>query len=328
MAAAVPEPSAVARGRAVLIVRNTQSGTAVIRADPGELIAERLADADVRELGEGDDMAEIVDEAMRADAPPAVLGVYGGDGSVSRMAELARKHDRPLLAMPGGTFNHFARSAGIVDVATAIDALERASTVEVSAVEVTADEAPPILALNAVSIGAYPELIDERDRRRAHLGKWLGGIVAAWVALRSAEPLTIVREGRRARVWSVFVGAGRSDPKRVATMQREDLDDPTLDVRIHHARGTRMRAVASLAFGKRTAAVLRALKLMPPRSDVERLVVPEFAMTVRTEPGRPSVFVHDGELEEQAEGGFRLRCVVVPDAVTVYAPEGGAPPAR
>src|SRR5690606_28623576 len=142
-------------------------------------------------------------------------------------------------------------------------------------------------------------------RRRARLGKWLGGIVAAWTALRSAEPLTIVREGRRARVWSVFIGVGRSDPNRVATMEREDLDDPTLDVRIHHARGTRMRAVASLAFGKRTAAVLRALKLMPPRSDVERLVVPEFDMTVRVDHGRPSVYVHDGELEEQAEGGFR-----------------------
>ncbi|HET6302995.1 diacylglycerol/lipid kinase family protein [Microbacterium sp.] len=323
MAAAVPEPSVVARGRGVLIVRNPRSGTAVLRIDPAELIAERLPEADVRELGEGDDLADIVDAAMRADAPPAVLGVYGGDGSVSRMAELARKHDRPLLVMPGGTFNHFARSAGIVDVATAIDALEGGSTVEVSAVEVTADDEPPILALNAVSIGAYPELIDERDRRRARLGKWLGGIVAAWIALRSAEPLAIVRDGRRARVWSVFIGVGRSDPKRVATMQREDLDDPTLDVRIHHARGTRMRAIASLAFGKRTAAVLHSLKLMPPRSDVERLVVPEFDMTVRTEPGRPSVYVHDGELEERAEGGFRLRCVIVPRAVTVYAREDG-----
>ncbi|NYE21390.1 diacylglycerol/lipid kinase family protein [Microbacterium immunditiarum] len=318
--AAAPEPTAVARGHGVLIVRNTRSGTAVIRADPAELIAERLPEADVRELGEGEDLADVVDTAMAATDPPSVLGVYGGDGSVSRMAELARKHDRLLLVMPGGTFNHFARSAGVVDVETAIDALESGSTVEVSAVEVTADDGPPVLALNAVSVGAYPELIDQRDRRRARLGKWLGGIVAAWITLRSAEPLTIVREGRRARVWSVFVGVGRSDPMRVATMQRENLEEPTLDVRIHHASGTRMRAIASLAFGKRTAAVLHALKLMPPRSDVERLVVPGFDMTVCVEPERPSVYVHDGELEERPAGGFRLRCVIVPRAVTVYAP--------
>ena len=81
--------------------------------------------------------------------------------------------------------------------------------------------------------------------------------------------------------------------------------------------------MASLAFGRRTAAVLRAVGLMPPRSDVERLVVAEFEMTVRLEEGHPSVFVHDGELEEQSPGGFTLRCVAVPRAVTVFAPPLG-----
>ena len=312
--------SALARGRGVLIVRNPRSGTAVVRADPAELLAERLPEADVRELGEGDDLADIVATAMESTDPPAVLGVLGGDGSVSRMAGLARRFGRPLLVLPGGTFNHFARSAGVTDVETALDAFAAGTTVDVSAVAVVAGDGPEVLALNAVSVGAYPELIDERDRRRARLGKWLGGVVAAWIALRSAEPLTIVRDGRRARVWSVFVGVGRNDPKRVATMQRESLEEPTLDVRIHHARGTRLRAIASLAFGRRTAAVLRALRLMPPRSDIERLVVPEFAIEVRLDPGRPSVYVHDGELEEQDAGGFALRCTVVPRAVTVYTP--------
>ena len=315
-----PEPPAFADGSGVLIVRNAASGTAVVRADPADTFATRLPAATVHELAEGEDLAEVVAGAMSSDAPPAVLCVYGGDGSVSRMAGLARRHGRPLLVMPGGTFNHFARSAGLADVDAAIDALQAGTTIEVSAIEVRADEGEPILALNAVSVGTYPELIDERDRRRAALGKWLGGVVAAWRTLRGAESLTIVREGRRAQVWSVFVGVGRNDPRRVATMQRETLVESMLDVRIHHARGSRLRAMASLAFGKRTAAVLRAVRLMPPRSDVERLVVEEFEMTVRLEPGHPSVFVHDGELEEQAPGGFTLRCVAVPRAVTVFAP--------
>ena len=313
-------PSEFARGRGVLIVRNAASGTAVVRADPADTFAERLPEAVVHELIEGEDLGDAVDAAMASDAPPDVLGVYGGDGSVSRMAALARQYGRPLLVMPGGTFNHFARSAGIDDVDTAIDALQAGTTIDVSAIEAQADDGEPILALNAVSVGTYPELIDERDRRRASLGKWLGGIVAAWRTLRTAESLTIVREGRRAQVWSVFVGIGRNDPQRVATMQRETLVEPTLDVRIHHARGTRLRAMASLAFGRRTAAVLRAVRLMPPRSDVERLVVAEFALTVRLADGHPSVFVHDGELEEQASGGFTLRCVAIPRAVTVFAP--------
>ena len=45
-----------------------------------------------------------------------MLGVYGGDGSVSRMAHLAREFDRTFLALPGGTFNHFPRAAGIKSV--------------------------------------------------------------------------------------------------------------------------------------------------------------------------------------------------------------------
>ncbi|MCH6231996.1 hypothetical protein MK786_14695 [Microbacterium sp. CFH 31415] len=306
-------------GTGVLIVRNSRSGSAVIREDPAETFAERLPAAVVRELAEGEDLADVVEEVMESDAAPAVLAVYGGDGSVSRMAHLARRHDRPMLAMPGGTFNHFVRALGLTDVDVAIDALQAGSAVPVGVVEATADDDEPVTVLNVVSVGAYPELIGERERRSS-LGKWLGGVAATWSALRRTEPLTVVLDGKRARVWSVFVSVGRNDPDRVATMQRQEVDASVLDVRIHHARGSRVRALASLAFGKRTAAVLRAVRLFPRDADIERLVVPSLDLKVTPQPGRPSVFVHDGELEERAPGGFRLRCVAVPDALQVYAP--------
>jgi undecaprenyl-diphosphatase len=315
------EVGAHARGRGVLVVRNAQSGTAVVRADPAEVFATRLPEADVHELAEGEELDDVVAAAMASDRPPEVLGVYGGDGSVSRMAHLARRHDRPLLALPGGTFNHFARALGLTDVEAAIDALEAGSTVPVGVVDAIADDDEAVTVLNVVSVGAYPELIGERERRSS-LGKWLGGVAATWAALRSTEPLTIVVGGKRARVWSVFVSVGRNDPERVATMQRQEAEASVLDVRIHHARGSRVRALASLAFGKRTAAVLRAVGLFPRDADIERLVVRELELRVTPQPGRPSVFVHDGELEERDPGGFRLRCAVVPDALRVYAPRG------
>lgn len=307
-------------GSGLLILRNSRSGTAVIRTDPAELFSERLPAARVHELGEGEDLADVVDAAFAGGDAPTALGIYGGDGSVSRMAGLARQHGVPLLVMPGGTFNHFARSAGLEDVETAVEAYLARDTVEVSAMEVREGEGEPVLALNAASVGAYPELIEERDTRRRRLGKWLGGIVAAWRTMRTAEPLDVIRDGRRARVWSVFVGVGTNDPKRVATMQRENLEDPVLDIRIHHARGTRLRAIASLAFGKRTAAVLRAVRLMPEKRDVERLLETGFAMTVRPGPGRPEVWVHDGELEEPLGEEFTLHFTVIPAALTVFAP--------
>jgi diacylglycerol kinase family enzyme len=306
-------------GRGVLIVRNAASGTAVMRSDPAATFAERLPEAVVHELAEEEDLADVVTAAMESDAPPAVLGIYGGDGSVSRMAHLARRHDRPLLAMPGGTFNHFVRALGIADVGIALDALESGSTASVGVVEATADDDEPVTVLNVVSVGAYPELIGERERRSS-LGKWLGGVAATWSALRRTEPLTIVLDGRRARVWSVFVSVGRNDPDRVATMQRQEADASVLDVRIHHARGSRVRALASLAFGKRSAAVLRAVRLFPRDADIERRVVRDLDLRVIPQPGRPSVFVHDGELEERDPAGFRLRCRALPDALQVFAP--------
>ncbi|MDN3496175.1 diacylglycerol kinase family protein [Planococcus sp. APC 4015] len=307
-------------GRGLLLVRNSRSGTSVIRLDPAQEFARRLPGAEVRVLGEDEDLTEVVTQAMEASPAPSVLGVYGGDGSVSRMAGLARRFDRPLLVVPGGTFNHFARSAGLDDVDAALDAFEGGRTLAVSAISASSDGDEQILALNAVSLGSYPELIEKRDHDRARLGKWLGGIVAAWRTMKTAEPLTIVVDGRRARVWSVFVGIGRNEPDRVATMQRDELTTAILDVRIHHARGSRVRAIASLAFGRKTAAVLRVLGLMPPKEDVERLLVTEFACVVRPEPGHSTVFVHDGELADPPGSEFTLRCTAVAEAVTVYVP--------
>lgn len=313
-------PAQDARG--LFIVRNARAGTAVLRV-PADLSAS-FPGARVHELADDEDMAGVVEREMTGAAPPAVLGVYGGDGSVALMADLARRWERPLLVLPGGTYNHFARSVGVADVSVAATAWADGATRSVSALEVVTDDGRRRLVLNAVSVGAYPELIDERERRRAQLGKWLGAVVAAWRALHEADPLVVVHDARRARVWSVFVGAGRNDPRRVATMRRESPTDPVLDIRIHHARGSRLRAVAALAFGRRTAAVLRVLGLMPPRTDVERLIRGEFDLTVRPGAGHPSVFVHDGEIEPQPDGGFTLRCRAVPDAVTVFAPAPGA----
>ena len=311
----------IARGEGVLIIRNAQSGTAVLRADPGPTFAARLPAAVVHELAEGEDLAEAVAARMAGDDAPSVLGVYGGDGSVSRMAGLARRYDVPLLVMPGGTFNHFARSIGLDDVDVAIDALEAGAGRTVTVLEVTADEDDPITVLNAVSVGTYPAFLEKRESHEP-LGKWLGGLVAAVKELRGATPVTIVREGRRASVWSVFIGVGRNDPDLVATMQRGTPDDGVLDIRIHHARGSRSRAITALAFGPRTVAVLRALRLMPRDADLERLVLPSFDVAVRPPAGGPSVFVHDGELENRDPSGFTLRCVAVPSALRVYAPAG------
>jgi diacylglycerol kinase family enzyme len=42
-----------------------------------------------------------------------LLGVAGGDGTVAAVAAVATDTDRPLLVIPAGTRNHFARDLGL-----------------------------------------------------------------------------------------------------------------------------------------------------------------------------------------------------------------------
>jgi diacylglycerol kinase family enzyme len=312
-------------GDGVLIVLNAQSGAAVLlRGDPRPVFAERLPAAVVHELAEGEDLAEVVAARMAGDEPPSVLGAYGGDGTVSRMAGLARRYDVPLLVLPGGTFNHFARALGVDSVDAALGALGDGAGRTVTVADVSVDGDEPITVLNALSVGVYPAFLDKREGPGNPFGKWLGGVIAARRELREAQPIRILHKGRRALAWSLFVSVGRNESGKVATMQRVTVDDGLLDIRIHHARGSRFRAMTSLAFGSRTASVLRTLGLMAPESDVERHVEQEFIFAVRPRPGRPSVFVHDGELEERDPAGFTLACTAVPSALRVYAPQPAA----
>ena len=97
----------------------------------------------MHELADDEDFRDAVARRMAEVGRPTVLGVYGGDGSVSRMAGLARRYGVPLLVMPGGTFNHFARSIGLDDVDSAIDALEVGETRAVTVIDASVDGEEP-----------------------------------------------------------------------------------------------------------------------------------------------------------------------------------------
>ena len=181
-------------------------------------------------------MDDAVREAMASPHPPRVLGVYGGDGSVSRMAHLALEFDRPLLALPGGTFNHFARAAGINSVDLAIDALQAGEGVAASVAELTT-ASRTITVLNAASIGIYPDFVAQRARRKARLGKWFGGVAAAWRELRGAEAIDIELE-RPAGARLVGVRERRAQHPRA---RRHDAAPDALGRRARRAGAARPR---------------------------------------------------------------------------------------
>ena len=314
-------------GEGVFIVVNRSSGSSVVRADPLPIIADRLPRAEVHVLDEGEVPGETVRAALaRDDGPPRILGVCGGDGSVAAVAHEAIAAGLPLLVLPGGTFNHFARTAGAASVDLAIDALQRGDGVRADVAELAFGHDPPITVLNTGSVGIYADFVVEREEREEHLGKWLAALVAAARVLRRSHPVTVVVDGRRASVWTLFVGVGANDPGTVAPLQRRRLDGGVLDVRMLHA-GSRVRAAATLAFGRRTSAVFRAFRLLPHR--IETFRATSLDVVVRPREGQPPGFAHDGEiaLDEPVEAsarypgpGYRTTVRIVPATLDVYRP--------
>lgn len=311
-------------GDGVFLVMNRKAGKDVLRADPRPLIERTLPRARLHELRPDETADDAVREAMATPSPPRILGVLGGDGSVSRMANLAREFDLPLLALPGGTFNHFARSAGVPTVEAALDAARQGSGLRVVVADLDVG-GRRLTVLNTASVGIYPEFVAVRKEHKKKLGKWLAGVVAAVTVLRAAEPVDVSIDGRRARVWSLFASIGRNDPEQIATMQRRSLVDDVLDVRILHARGSRFRAVTSMAFGRRTSAVLRMLRLLPRRSDVESFTTAELRLQVEPGSRAETPLAHDGELERPAaESGWVALLTIERAALRVYAPHDDA----
>jgi undecaprenyl-diphosphatase len=310
---------AIETGVGVVIFLNPGSGASVVRPDPERIIRRRMPDAELRVLSGDDDLAGLVDEvAARAD-PPRVIGVCGGDGTVATVADRARAHGIPLLGLPGGTFNHFVRAAGLESIDDAIDALRAGSGVRVDVAEVSFDGAEPITVMNAGSVGIYPELVVEREKLEKGLGKWAAGVVAAWRVLRRAEPLDVTVNGDAVQVWSVFVGVDPNFSHTVAPMRRLRLEGGALDVRILHAK-SRAHAVGSLAFGRTTSAILRAVRLLPLRRASTMFTTDEVELRVTSSTTRAAPFGRDGEAEEElARRDYSATMRIVPGGLAVYA---------
>lgn len=230
-------PGVTEDGAGVVVVVNQGAGGGdLTRTLNAELRAAEIVEVE-EDLGKA--LQEAADRAT-------VLGVCGGDGTVNAGAEVAIERGLPLLVIPGGTLNHFSRAIGLETAGDAIEAYRSGGVVRVD-VACGGDR----VFLNTASFGAYTELVDMRERLENRLGKWPALAVAAVRVLRHTEPAEVIVEGRRLRVWFVFLGNCRYDSYGVAPTWRRHLADGLIDVRLIGAKRRigRSRAVAALLIG-------------------------------------------------------------------------------
>jgi diacylglycerol kinase family enzyme len=154
----------------------------------------------------------------------------GGDGTISTIAAALADSGIPLGVLPLGTLNHFARDLGIPhDLQAAVDVIAAGRSKPIDAGEVNGR-----LFINNSSIGVYPYMVLDRDRRRRREGlqKWGAMILAALRMLR-LFPLRRLRV--QAAGWSelcrtpcLFVGNNKYRFDLFALGRRERLDEGEL----------------------------------------------------------------------------------------------------
>jgi undecaprenyl-diphosphatase len=294
--------SAMTAGEDLLILVNQRSG--VDGESQDAQIAEHWPKATVLSPDPDRDLVEQLTEAIDSRQPKA-LGVAGGDGTVAAVATVAAERQLPLVLVPAGTLNHFARDVGIradgIDRAAA--ALEAGDGARVDLSTVTIDDNPARWFLNTASLGGYPDMVLVREQLERKWGKWPAAGIALIKVLSESAPLRLLINGERHLVWMVFVGNGTYRPKGFAPTNRPRLDTGLMDVRFIRAdvRLSRLRFVL--------AAITGALHRS---STYRQFDTNELDVTV---VGSPIAIATDGEVGPE---GHKFRFRAQPAALAVY----------
>jgi undecaprenyl-diphosphatase len=229
------------------------------------------------------------------------IGVCGGDGSINTAAQIALEHDKPLVVVPGGTFNHLSQALGIECVEDAVEAVKAGRAAEVDVATIDGH-----VFLNTASFGSYVELVDAREKLENSIGKWPAVLVALIRVLRGSDPVEVEIDGHDRRIWMAFVGNCRYQPSGFAPSWRERLDDRKLDVRYVDASQAwaRLRLVTAIVSGRLG------------RSKVyKQTVVEEFRLRSRQGPLR---LARDGET---FEGSDDIVIRKLPERLRVFVPQ-------
>ncbi|MDP9420862.1 MAG: hypothetical protein M3P53_12085, partial [Actinomycetota bacterium] len=195
------EPSPDGQGLCVVI--NDRAGPP-LAGSPAEELRSALPEAQIIVVDDATDFGTALE---RATASSLALGVAGGDGSINAGAEAAAAAGKPLVVVPAGTLNHFARDLGLISVADAVTAVHHGQAV---AIDIATIDGRAFL--NTASFGSYVDLVDARQRLESTIGKWPAMLVALARVLRSSELVDVELDGVRRRVWMVFIGNCRYEP--------------------------------------------------------------------------------------------------------------------
>jgi diacylglycerol kinase family enzyme len=246
----------------------------------------------VLEVDEPAQLASIAAQAVvNARERRGIVVAAGGDGTINAVAAATLGSGCAFGVLPLGTFNYFSRAHGISsEVRAACQVLLGARAVDVQ-VGLVNDR---VFLVNG-SLGAYPELLEEREAAKQRLGRSRLVAIGAGLGslLRSHRHLRLDIEeqsGRRRRVVAetLFVSNNRLQLQRVGIAESELVERGRLVAVVVKPTGV----LATLAL------VLRAL--LGKLSEADEVMSFDFQrMTVRPRLGKRRIKIAtDGEVVE------------------------------
>jgi YegS/Rv2252/BmrU family lipid kinase len=243
----------------------------------------------------GADVIELAREAARG--PYKVIVAAGGDGTVSTVATAVVEHEKILGVLPLGTLNHFARDLKIPsDLQAAAQTIIAGHTTEVDVGEVNNR-----IFLNNSSLGLYPTIVRERQKReRLGFRKWPAFVWAALQAFRRFPflnvQLLVNDKLLNRRTPFVFVGNNEYAMDLFNVGMRERLDQGVLTIYLTH-RTSRLKLLGL------------ALRALTKRLRDEKDFLELFSNQLKIQTRRKHLRVaFDGEIEVmQTPLQYRLR---------------------
>jgi diacylglycerol kinase family enzyme len=174
--------------------------------------------------------AELLDAAKRAVESArendAIVVAAGGDGTIRTVASLLAGTGLRMGIIPLGTFNHFAKDLGIpIDIEGSVGIIVSGRVIDVDVAEVNGR-----VFVNNSSIGVYPYMVVDRERRRRRTGVRRGlAMVLAGLRMLRIFPLRrltirVQGTGERWRTPCLFVGNNKYSFSFTAVKKREQLD--------------------------------------------------------------------------------------------------------
>lgn len=261
--------------------------------------------AKVQVMQQGSDIAPAVAAAVKRGARLVVAG--GGDGTVSAVAAGLAGTDVTLGVLPMGTLNHFAKDLGI--------GLEQEQAIAVIAagrqLQVDVGEVNGRIFINNSSLGLYPDIVRDREKRQRRLGhgKWRALLAASITAARRYPVLKVQVQvdGKTLtrRTPFVFVGNNEYKMEGFEIGERAAIDRGQLSLYLTQRMGR---------FGLLRLAFMALLRRLDQARDFDVLTAHEFVVNTGHRRLRVST---DGEVTV-LEPPLRYR--VRPGALRVLVP--------